>query len=230
MRPAPRGHLSSEVGATELAFAALVALLGLHTVLDAFLAPEPGTAWSDHVGSGGATLLMLAAAATVFSRLPAGGRAALALVLGALALEGAALAVADTRSAGVRGDDWTGFLLAPAGAATVVTGALLLWRSRKLTGHRWIRRAALAGVAALAGLWLVVPTAVAVFATHRPREARAAVDLGRPSTAVTVGTRDGLELHGRYVASRNGAAVVVFPGRRVGRRRHASWRHTATAC
>ena len=55
----------------------------------------------------------------------------LALVLGVLALEGFALAVADARAVGVRGDDWTGFALAPAGLALVALGLALLWRSRK---------------------------------------------------------------------------------------------------
>ena len=55
----------------------------------------------------------------------------LALVLGVLALEGFALAVADARAVGVRGDDWTGFALAPAGLVLVALGLALLWRSRK---------------------------------------------------------------------------------------------------
>ena len=60
--------------------------------------------------------------------------------------------------------------------------------------------------------WVVVPTAVALMATHRPREATASIDLGRPSTDVRVRTSDGLDLNGQYVDSRNGAAVIVYPG------------------
>ena len=58
----------------------------------------------------------------------AGARAAIAAALGALALEGAGLAIADARAVGARGEDWTGFLLLPVG--------LVLARAR--------RRAALA--------------------------------------------------------------------------------------
>jgi dienelactone hydrolase len=57
-----------------------------------------------------------------------------------------------------------------------------------------------------------MPIGVALLATHRPEEAVAPVDLGRPARAVTVRTSDGLELNGRYVASRNGAAIIVYPG------------------
>ena len=49
-------------------------------------------------------------------------------------------------------------------------------------------------------------------ATHRPEEAVSPVDLGRPALAVTIRTADRLDLDGRYIPSRNGAAVIVFPG------------------
>jgi hypothetical protein len=41
-----------------------------------------------------------------------------------------------------------------------------------------------------------------------------AADLGRPHIAVTLTTSDGLRLAAWYVPSHNGAAVIVFPGRR----------------
>jgi dienelactone hydrolase len=64
----------------------------------------------------------------------------------------------------------------------------------------------------LAVYWLLVPVSVALVATHRPREVSEVVDLGRPAARLTVRTADGLRLNGRYVPSRNGAAVIVFPG------------------
>ena len=60
--------------------------------------------------------------------------------------------------------------------------------------------------------WVVLPVGIALMATHRPREAAETVDLGRASQPVTLRTSDGLDLRGRYVTSRNGAAVIVFPG------------------
>ena len=89
---------------------------------------------------------------------------------------------------------------------------MLLWRSRKRQG-RWLLRRSLIGAAAVLGVyWLVVPVGVALLATHRPHEAVETVDFGRPSRPITLRTADGLDLQGRYVTSRNGAAVLVFPG------------------
>src|SRR4051812_34236629 len=90
-------------------FVAAVTVLALQTAMDAFLAPERGTSWRDHVLSGGVTLAVLGMAAVVFARGRPGLQGVLAIVLGVLALEGAALAVFDGRAVGVRGDDRTGF-------------------------------------------------------------------------------------------------------------------------
>jgi dienelactone hydrolase len=69
-------------------------------------------------------------------------------------------------------------------------------------------------VAALIGVYvLVVPIAVALFATHRPRQAVTPAALGRPYQQVTVRTSDGLDLAGWYVPSRNKAAVISYPTR-----------------
>ena len=77
-------------------------------------------------------------------RLPLGGQAALAAGLGALALEGAALAVADATAVGARGEDWTGFLLLPVGLVLLGLSAAMLWRSRKPGRLRYLWRAGIA--------------------------------------------------------------------------------------
>ena len=122
-------------------FAVAAGVIALHATVDAFVAPEPGTQWSDHLLRGFATLAILAAAVALVPRLAAGARAAVAAALGVLALEGAGLAVADTRAVGARGEDWTGFLLAPVGLSLCGLAAVLLWRSRKLGRLRYLRRA-----------------------------------------------------------------------------------------
>ena len=195
-------------------FAAATAVVALHAVADAFVWPEQGTRWSDHLVPGLATLAVLAAVVAAFGFTRAGVRAALALVLGVLAIEGAALAVVDARNVGVRGDDWTGFLLGPAGLALCSLGAVLLWQSRKPGRLRWVRRAALGVGAVVAVYVLVAPLAMTIAATHRPRQAVAAPDLGRRYEQATVRTSDGLSLAGWYVRSRNGAAVVSYPTRK----------------
>ena len=118
-----------------LAFSAATVVLALHVAADSFVATEPGTGPGDHLLRGAASLAILAVAAAVYPRLPTGGRAALAIVLGALALEGAALAVADAQAVGARGEDWTGFLLWPFGVLLVGSAGALLWRSRLLPGR-----------------------------------------------------------------------------------------------
>ena len=194
-------------------FAVGIGILSLHAATDAFLAPERGTHWSDHFLRGFATLAILAGAAALLARLGAGGRAAIAATLGVLSLEGFGLAVSDARGAGAHGEDWTGFLLAPVGAAFLAIACTLLWRSRKNGRMRWLRRGGI-GLAAVVGFyWLVLPVGIAILATHRPRAAVAPASLGRPYEPVTIRTTDGLALAGWYVRSRNGAAVISYPTR-----------------
>jgi hypothetical protein len=181
----------------QLLFTTAAAIVGVHTVADSFLALEPGVRLTDHLPRGLVTLGLLACSIILYARSRPGARAVLALALGALALEGFALAVAGAHAVGPSGDDWTGFALAPAGLLLVALGAVLLWRSRKPHGHRHLRRLVLGSAATLGIYWAVMPIGVALLATHRPEEAVAPVDLGRPARAVTVRTSDGLELNGR---------------------------------
>ncbi len=194
-------------------FAGAVGLLALHAAADSFLAPERGTGPGDHLLRGGVTLALLALAVAAFPRLRAGGQAALAGVLGVLALEGFGLAVAGARAVGARGDDWTGFLLAPAGAVLLGLAVALLWRSRKPGRFRWLRRAGIAAAVFVVVETIVLPLAVAIGTTHRPRARVDPVDLGRPYERATLRTADGLDLAAWYVPSRNGAAVISFPTR-----------------
>ena len=188
----------------------------LHTVIDSFVAPDRGTAWSDHLAGGLAPLVLLAVAAAVYTRLRPGARATLAASLGALSLTGAALAVADARATFSRGSDWTGFLLAPTGIALLLLSSALLWQSRRGGPRRHLRRTLFAVAAAAGAYWLVVPVALALVATHRPRAERAAVGLAYRPLAyrpVELRTADGLTLSAAYARSRNGAAVLLFPTR-----------------
>jgi uncharacterized protein len=196
-----------------LLFRIAVVILAVHTAVDSFIAPEPGTGPADHLSRGLVSLALLGLAAAAYPRLRAGGRAAVAAALGALALEGAALAAADALAVGARGEDWTGFLLGPVGLVLVALAAVLLWRSRKPGRLRWFRRGALGVVAVVATYWFVVPVAMAILSTHRPRAAVEQVSLGRSYEQVTLRTSDGLQLAGWYVRSRNGAAVISYPTR-----------------
>jgi hypothetical protein len=196
-----------------LLFSGATFVLAVHAVVDSFLAPEPGTGPRDHVLRASATLVVLAAATAVFGRSREGVRAGLASVVGVLSLEGAAIAIADARGVGARGDDWTGFVLVPIGVLLLVLAARLLWRTRKPGRLRYLRRAGIALGVLLTSYVLVVPAAVGILATHRPRTDVVRTDLGRPYEDATLVTQDRLALAAWYVPSRNGAAVVLYPSR-----------------
>jgi fermentation-respiration switch protein FrsA (DUF1100 family) len=196
-----------------LVFVGSSGLVAAHTVVDAFLAPQQGTSWTDHLSPGLAPLVLLAAANLRYARLSPGARAAIAAVLGIFAIEGAGLALADASRTFGRASDWTGFLLGPAGLALLALAVLLLWRSRKASGRRYVRRVVVAAAVVVGAYWLVVPVAMALYATHRPRAEVKPATLGAPYRPVTVRTADGLDLTGWYVRSRNGAAVISFPTR-----------------
>jgi len=196
-----------------LLFSGATAIIAVHASLDSFVAPEPGTGPEDHLLRGSVSLALLALAAAVYPRVAAGIRAAVAATLGALALEGAGLAIADARAVGARGEDWTGFLLLPVGLLLLGLAVVLLWRSRKRGRLRYLRRGAIV-IATIVGTYvLVVPLGMGILATHRPRAAVEPADLGRPYEQVTVRTSDGLDLAAWYVPSLNGAAVLSYPTR-----------------
>jgi hypothetical protein len=196
-----------------LVFVGASGLVAAHTVVDAFLAPQQGTSWIDHLAPGLAPLVLLGAANLLYVRLVRGARAAIAAVLGVFALEGAGLALADAARTFGRASDWTGFLLAPAGLALLALATVLLWRSRKALGRRYVRRVLLSAAVVVGAYWLVVPVAMALYATHRPRAEVKPASLGASYRSVTVRTADGLDLTGWYVRSHNGAAVISFPTR-----------------
>jgi dienelactone hydrolase len=194
-------------------FAAATGVIAAHTVVDAFLAPQQGTTWTDHLAPGLVPLAMIAAANAAYPHLRAGMRACIAALFGVFSAAGAGLAFADATRTFRRPSDWTGFLLAPASIALLGLAVLLLWRSRKRYGHRYLRRAAVVAGVIVGAYWFVVPVTMALVATHRPRADVRPANLGAPYRSVTIRTVDGLDLTCWYVGSRNGAAVISFPTR-----------------
>jgi uncharacterized protein len=213
--PAPpqprRGGRSRE---TVLFWIAL-ALVALHVIDDNYLQPQPGMAPGDHVVSGLVPLALIGLAAWAYPRLRGGRRAALALVSGVLGIAGGIEGYYYAREVGPSGDDFTGLLSLAAGALLLVVGAVTLWRTRRTEGSLWWRypRRALIGVAALVAASIVFSLALGYVTTHVGRAVVPPDRLGVAHEDVKFTTSDGLELEGWYVPSKNGAAVIAFPGR-----------------
>jgi len=197
-------------------YAAAAAVTAVHVVADATLAREPGTSVADHVLPAGLTVLALAAAALAFPRLRDGARAVLALLTGLLAATYGALTLAEAFTSELHRSAVTGLPALAAGLTLLGLGATILWRSRRLDesrARRYGRRALLGAAALLVTFFVVFPVLLAVGFTHKPRTSVDAADLGLAHEDVALRTSDGLTLRGWYVPSRNGAAVLAFPGR-----------------
>jgi uncharacterized protein len=199
-----------------IVFLVALALVALHVIDDNFVQPQPGASPGDHLVSGLVPLALLGLAAWAYPRLSGGWRGALALLAGPLAIATGIEAFHYTREVGPSGDDFTGLLTLPAGVLLLGLGAATLWRTRRTEGSLWWRypRRALLGFAGvLVAAMVVFPVALGHVTTHVGRAVVPPNDLRVPYEDVKFETSDGLELEGWYIPSRNGAAVISFPGR-----------------
>jgi uncharacterized protein len=203
---------------TETGLARIALGIGaLHVVDDNFLQPQPGTSAGDHLVGGLIQTAFFVSFAWAYPRLRPGLRGTLAIFVGLfMVVMGAGEAGYYTRENGPSGDDYTGLLAIPAGLLLVGVGVFTLWRSRKGGRPIWryARRAALT-LAFLIGLYVVLyPFAESYVLTHAARAYVPTPQLGATFEEVSFTTSDGLQLQGWYVPSKNGAAVISFPGRK----------------
>jgi hypothetical protein len=192
-----------------------IALIALHLLDDNFIQPEPGTSAGDHLVSGLVPLGVLGLAAWAYPRLRGAWQGAMALGFGLLGIAAGSEGFHYAREIGPSGDDFTGLLCLPAGLLLLGVGAVTLWRTRRTDGSLWWRypRRTLIGAAAVVPAFLLAVVGLGYATTHIGRAVVPPDRLGVPHEDVTFQTRDGLELEGWYVPSRNGAAVIAFPGR-----------------
>src|SRR4051794_39415156 len=199
-------------------FLGATAVVALHVVDDNFAQPAAGTSALDHLVSGLVPLALLALAAWSYPRVRPGVRAVIALATGIFGIIiGGFEAGYYSATVGPSGDDYTGLLAIPAGLVLIGLGSWVLWCSRRRTPRLWWRysRRLLLGLVGVVALYeLALPVGVAYMATHVARADVPDADLGAPYEDVTLETSDGLTLEGWYVPSRNGAAVISFPGRK----------------
>jgi hypothetical protein len=199
-------------------------LIAVHLIDDSFLQPEAGTGVADHLVSGLVPLAALAAAAVVYPRLRPGLRAALAVVIGIFGIvTGAVEPAFYGPKEGLSGDDFSGVLAAVAGLCLVILGVVTAWRGRKQDhplAWRYGRRLLL-GVAWVVGAYFVLfPLSLSYGFTHVARVETPHGNLGAPYEAVSFKASDRLRLDGWFVRSRNGAVVIVYPGKK-GTQNHA---------
>ena len=201
---------------TSLAVAGL-AVIAVHVLDDRFLQPQPGTSAGDHLISGLVPLTVLLAVAAFYPRFRPGLRASLAIVLGLFGVVTGIEAVYYLDAGRFSGDDYTGLVAIAAGLFLIGVGAVTLWRSRRVDGslpRRWVRRTLLAVLAFVAMYLLVFPFLISYALTHSARAFVPTDRVGAPHENVSFRTADGLRLRGWYVPSKNGAAVISFPGRK----------------
>jgi len=224
---APRHGLRERAAAaeteTKVAVSAFAAI-ALHVLDDTVFQPEPGTSAADHLVSGLVPVALLVGAAVLYPRVRPGLRAVLAIVLGLLALPiGATEAIYYGPDEGLSGDDFTGLLAAAAGVVLVGLGIRTAWRSRKRGGSRawrYGRRALIALTALLTASFVIFPLGLSYGFTHVARLKTPDGNLGAQYEPVSFRAHDGLRLDGWFVPSRNGATVIVYPGKR-GTQNHA---------
>jgi uncharacterized protein len=205
--------LRTEVGLARLAFG----VGALHVVDDNFIQPQPGTSAGDHLVGGLVQTALFLLAAWGYPRLRPGARATLAIGFGIFTIVmGVGEAGYYTRENGPSGDDYTGLLAIPAGILLVGIGLVTLWRSRRggSLPRRYLRRAGLAVGALLVLYFGLYPLGESYVVTHAARAYVPAPELGTAFEEVSFTTSDGLRLEGWYVPSKNGAAVISFPGRK----------------
>ena len=199
-------------------FRIALAIVALRILDDNFLQPAAGTSPADHLVSGLVPLALLGLAAYAYPRLAGFWQGTLSTA--ARRIGGIAVgidAVYYTRELGLTADDITGFLAIGAGLALLGLGAVKLFTTRSHDGHRaWRygrRTIMLAALYALAPA-TIMPVAIAYVTTHTARAVVPADELNTPHETITFKTKDGLKLEGWYIPSRNGAAVIAFPGRK----------------
>jgi fermentation-respiration switch protein FrsA (DUF1100 family) len=193
-------------------FRAGAGLIGLRVLDDTVIQPAAGTSVLDHPVSALVPLMLLALVAWGYPRIRRGAwRGLLALILGVLGIATGADAVYYTRELGLGADDVTGFVAIAAGLGLIGLGAATMWLRR---GPRRVFRRAAFGLGALLGFALAVfPTTIGYVSSHTARAVVPPDRLGVPHETVTFESTDGLALEGWYIPSRNGAAVIVTPGR-----------------
>ena len=202
---------------------ALLAVMAVGVVViraldDAVLQPTAGIGHGDHLLHAVASVAIGSALGAVIWRTRGALRSMAALLAGGWGLVGSLeLFLERGPRASIQADDVGGILSLLAGVILVCTFFYFVSVSvsrgrRKVT--RVVRRGATAVAVVFAAYWIALPLGVGYMATHYAGEGiTSEPDLGVPSERVEFATSDGLQLTGWYAPTRNGAVVLIHPGR-----------------
>ena len=206
--------LRSDVRVARLAIGAVA----LHVADDNFLQPNPGTSAGDHLVSGLVPLGLLVAAGIFYGRLRAGARAVIALLAGVFGVLAGIEAVHYMRAVGPSGDDYTGLLSLLSGLALIGVGGVTLCGDRVARDDRlwwrYGRRALLASRRCSGRVRCSCSRSRSPTSSRTPpaRPCRRPIS-ERPTRTWSSPRTTGCGSRGWYIRSRNGAAVISFPGR-----------------
>jgi dienelactone hydrolase len=211
------GELVASAGWETILAEAALFVIGLHVLDDNFFQPQPGTSAGDHLVSGLVPFAVLLLVAALYPRLRPGLRASIAAVVGIFGVAAGIEGVYYAHSGRLSGDDYTGIAAGLAGLLLIGVAVATLWRTRRTDDSlrwRWLRRVLVAAGAFVVGYLILAPFLAAYVLTHTARAFVPTDQLGAKHEEVSFTTADGLRLRGWYVPSRNGAAVISFPGRK----------------
>ncbi len=210
-------RLARALPRTQTLFLLAVGAISLHVLDDNFFQPQPGTSATDHLVSGLVPFAVLVAAAAIARFARRGWLAALIAMLGLFGIAAGIEAAYYTQAGRLSGDDYTGLGSILAGLVLLAIAAVTLWRARRTNEsavRRSVRGVLVAAGSLLAGYMLILPFLAAYVLTHTARAYVPTPHLGTAHEDVSFTTSDGPRLHGWYIPSKNGAAVISFPGRK----------------
>ena len=198
-------------------FLVAVAVIALHVLDDSFIQPEPRNVRHRPPREWTVATRCARARGRRLRRIAPAWRATLALVIGLFGIVAGLEGWHYTMEVGASGDDYTGLIALPAGVVLLLLGVVALWQSRRgegSRGRRYLRRVLIGVGSVIVAIALVAPFMMAYGYTHLGRAVVPDPKLGGAEYEdVKFETSDGLELEGWYIPSKNGAAVIAFPGR-----------------
>lgn len=191
-------------------FAATIAVLWVHLIDASVVHPQAGAGPAEHAAQAFLALVLppLAVAAYLRAGRWVRGFGAIAIGLPAFAAGATIHVVGAVKNGHLNADDFTGSAMAAAGLVLVALGVVTVVRAIPRLRYRF----ALILAAPFAFYWVVLPVVAGTYIAHAPRYEPRDLDMGAPHQLVAFTTSDGLEIHGSFVPSTNGATVIVIHG------------------